>query len=163
MLSSNHADDGDKKPDRRGEPGVSRKTIRAGNAGTAGVTVVTTLVCFFTLHARLRAQPALAHFPRPLLGGTMSCRTRTFRAAGRRTCVIARSESDEAIQRFSFWIASLTLAMTRDLQRREHRVADIGGAVLAAELHRLDPLRIDLVDGALDALAGFGRGLQAML
>src|SRR5579864_9451336 len=27
-----------------------------------------------------------------------------------------------------------------DLQRRQHRIADIGGAVLAAELHRLDPL-----------------------
>ncbi len=37
---------------------VSRKTIARGTPGDPGVTVVTTLVCFFHLHARLRAHPA---------------------------------------------------------------------------------------------------------
>jgi hypothetical protein len=36
------------------------------------------------------------------------------------------------------------------LERRQQRLADIGGAVLAAELRRLDPLRIRLVDRFLD-------------
>src|SRR5260370_27428118 len=35
------------------------------------------------------------------------------------------------------------------LQRRQHRPGDIGGAAAAAELHRLDAVGIDLVDGAL--------------
>jgi hypothetical protein len=52
------ADDGDKKADRRGEHEISRKTIARGMPGDSGVTVVTTLVCFFTLPARLRAHQA---------------------------------------------------------------------------------------------------------
>jgi hypothetical protein len=47
-----------KKPDRRGEHDISRKTIARGMSGETGVTVVTMLVCFFTLHARLRARRA---------------------------------------------------------------------------------------------------------
>jgi hypothetical protein len=43
-----------KKPDRRGEHEVSRKTIARGMPGESGGPVVTTLVCFFHLHARLR-------------------------------------------------------------------------------------------------------------
>jgi hypothetical protein len=35
------------KPDRRGEREISRKTIARGMPGDSGVTVVTTLVCFF--------------------------------------------------------------------------------------------------------------------
>jgi hypothetical protein len=34
------------------------KTIARGMPGDSGVTVVTMLVCFFILHARLRAQRA---------------------------------------------------------------------------------------------------------
>ena len=34
------------------------KTIARGMPGETGVTVVTTLVCFFILHARLRAHRA---------------------------------------------------------------------------------------------------------
>src|SRR6266478_6247035 len=49
------------------------------------------------------------------------------------------------------------------LQRRKHGAGDIRGAVAAAEFHRLDATGIDLVDRALDALAGRGRGLEAML
>jgi hypothetical protein len=45
-----------KKPDRRGEHAISRKTIARGMSGETGVTVVTTLVCFFILRTRLRAR-----------------------------------------------------------------------------------------------------------
>jgi hypothetical protein len=43
------------KRGHRGEREVSRKTIARGMPGEIGVTVVTMLVCFFHLHARLRA------------------------------------------------------------------------------------------------------------
>ena len=46
------------KPDHRGEPEGNRKTIARGMPGVSGVTVVTMLVCFFILHARLRAHRA---------------------------------------------------------------------------------------------------------
>ena len=46
------------KPDRRGEREISRKTIARGMPGETGVTVVTTLVCFFHLQARLRVHRA---------------------------------------------------------------------------------------------------------
>jgi hypothetical protein len=46
------------KPGHRGEHDISRKTIARGMPGETGVTVVTTLVCFFHLHARLRARRA---------------------------------------------------------------------------------------------------------
>src|SRR6266566_9222285 len=49
------------------------------------------------------------------------------------------------------------------LKRLQHRLRDIRRAVAAAELHRLDALGIDLVDRALDALAGFRRGFEAVL
>src|SRR5260370_41662969 len=42
------------KRGHRGEREVSRKTIARGMPGETGVTVVTTLVCFIHLHARLR-------------------------------------------------------------------------------------------------------------
>ena len=42
------------KRGHRGEREVSRKTIARGMPGETGVTVVTMLVCFFILHARLR-------------------------------------------------------------------------------------------------------------
>jgi hypothetical protein len=43
-----------KKLGHRGEHEVSRKTIARGMPGRSGVTVVTTLVCLFFLHTRLR-------------------------------------------------------------------------------------------------------------
>ena len=52
---------------------------------------------------------------------------------------------------------------TRRSKRREHRFRDVGGAVAAAEFHRLDSVRKNLVDRALDALAGFRRAFDAML
>src|SRR5579863_9187291 len=51
----------------------------------------------------------------------------------------------------------------RNLQRRKHRLGNIRGAVLAAELHRLDATGISLVDSAFDALAGFRGLLDAVL
>ena len=52
------AGDGVKKRGHRGEREVSRKTIARGMPGRSGVTVVTMLVCFFSLHARLRVHCA---------------------------------------------------------------------------------------------------------
>jgi hypothetical protein len=46
------------KPDHREERGISRKTIARGMPDESGLTVVTMLVCFFILHARLRARRA---------------------------------------------------------------------------------------------------------
>src|ERR1700694_2159651 len=43
----------------------------------------------------------------------------------------------------------------RDLQRLQHCLRDIRRAITPTELHRLDAIGIDLVDRALDALAGF--------
>src|SRR5437773_7584493 len=50
-----------------------------------------------------------------------------------------------------------------ELQRRQHRLRHVRRAVTPAELHRLDAIRVGLVDRALDTLAGFGCGLQAVL
>ena len=47
-----------RKPDHQREPEVSRKTIAQGMPGVSGEPVVTTLVCFFRLHARLRVHGA---------------------------------------------------------------------------------------------------------
>jgi hypothetical protein len=46
------------KHGHRGEHEVSRKTIARGMPGRSGVTVVTTLVCLFFSHTRLRAHRA---------------------------------------------------------------------------------------------------------
>jgi hypothetical protein len=89
--------------------------------GDSGVTVVTMLVCFFILHARLRAHrapgiPCALWFQKANFLG----KTRTHRAAGMRTHIFQRHcERSEAIQLPSFlreesWIASSQglLAMT---------------------------------------------------
>jgi hypothetical protein len=46
------------KPGHRGEHEGNRKTIARGMPDETGVTVVTTLVCFFISHARLRVHRA---------------------------------------------------------------------------------------------------------
>jgi len=46
------------KPDHREERGISRKTIARGMPDEFGEPVVTMLVCFFILHARLWAHRA---------------------------------------------------------------------------------------------------------
>jgi hypothetical protein len=83
------------KPDRRGEHGISRKTIAQGMPGCSGEPVVTSLVCFFISHARLRVQRA------PGIPCALCCRGRFTQSSGasRREnaevclCVIARSEA----------------------------------------------------------------------
>src|SRR6266436_7577515 len=71
------------KPGHRGEHEVSRKTIARGMPGRSGVTVVTMLVCFFHLHARLRARRAPG-IPCALClsGRTVLAKPRAHRAAG---------------------------------------------------------------------------------
>jgi hypothetical protein len=105
-----------KEPELRGEHEISRKPLRAGMPGDFRWTCgdyARVLFTFCTRGCGCIGRPA---FPTPSSGRMSSCMTRTQRAAGSRSCVIARSESDEAIQlSFSLrqsWIASLTLAMT---------------------------------------------------
>src|SRR5438045_7925813 len=64
------------------------KTIARGMPGVSGVTVVTMLVCFFILHARLRAHRAPG-IPCALLfwGGRFVHHSGVIRAAGSRRCV----------------------------------------------------------------------------
>ncbi|HZR75720.1 hypothetical protein [Bradyrhizobium sp.] len=63
------AGDGDKKPDRREEHGISRNTIAQGMPDCFGEPVVDLLVCFFPLHARLRVSLITRRSLRPLLQG----------------------------------------------------------------------------------------------
>src|SRR5205823_14252223 len=85
------------------------KTIARGMPGYPGVTVVSILVCFFILHARLRAHRAPG-IPCALFqfeGETFEVRTRAPAARSRRCvlrhclrqtrCVCAREQGDEAI------------------------------------------------------------------
>jgi hypothetical protein len=86
--------------------------------GNSGVPVVTTLVCHFTLHARLRVHwhPA---FPAPSVlwaGGSFKT-WGGIRPREREVMKFSRhceEQSDEAIHSFfaAQWIASLALAMT---------------------------------------------------
>src|SRR4051812_9518786 len=74
------------KPDHRGELEGNRKTIARGMPGVSGVTVVTMLVCFFILHARLRAHRAPG-IPCALSGAESSHQTRAHAARTRsRVC-----------------------------------------------------------------------------
>src|SRR5205814_8779006 len=64
------------------------KTIARGMPGEPGVTVVTMLVCFFILHARLRAHCAPG-FPAPsfLLGGTIGSNSRKTGGENAEVCL----------------------------------------------------------------------------
>jgi hypothetical protein len=65
---------------RRGEQGISRKTIAQGNAGCSGVPVVTT-VCIFCC-TRAAGAPRTRHSPRPhAFCGARRCKTRARCAA----------------------------------------------------------------------------------
>src|SRR5712672_1222627 len=107
------------KPGHRGEREVSRKTIARGMPGRSGVTVVTMLVCFFHLHARLRVHRAPG-IPSALCyqrGETVLANLWRNRAARSRShipsCRHCEERSDEAIHTYfaATWIASLALAM----------------------------------------------------
>src|SRR5260221_12130305 len=77
------------KRGHRGEREVSRKTIARGMPGETGVTVVTMLVCFFILHARLRVHRAPG-IPCALNWAKASRTTRAHCAAGSRMLVCER-------------------------------------------------------------------------
>ncbi len=68
-----------------------------------------------------------------------------------------------SIRTTGYWPTMSAPHVRPRLQRRDHRLRDISGAVAAAEFHRLDAIGIDLVDRALDAFAGFGGALDAVL
>jgi hypothetical protein len=55
------------KPGHRGEREVSRKTIARGMPGETGVTVVTTLVCFFSFAYEAAGASSARHSLRPLI------------------------------------------------------------------------------------------------
>src|ERR1700676_3770939 len=55
------------KPGRRGERGISRKTIARGMPGDSGVTVVTTLVCLFYFAREAAGASGARHTLRPLM------------------------------------------------------------------------------------------------
>src|SRR5258708_19441982 len=64
------------KPGHRGEREVSRKTIARGMPGRSGVTVVTTLVCFFHFTHEAAGALSARHSLRPLLSrGEWFCKT----------------------------------------------------------------------------------------
>jgi len=76
-----------KKPDRRGEHEISRKTIARGMPGETGVTVVTNSRVFYTTREAAGASGA-RHSLRPLNFRAEGLRTtRTRRAARMRSCV----------------------------------------------------------------------------
>src|SRR6266404_6663170 len=127
------AGDGVKQRGHRGEREVSRKTIARGMPGRSGVTVVTTLVCFFVSHARLRVHRAPG-IPCALcfLRAERSCKTSGISCRGiaesylkleQRHC---EEQRDEAIHSSlaAPWIASRSLssgAHSRDPLARNHR------------------------------------------
>jgi hypothetical protein len=61
--------------------------------GCPGELVVTTLVCFFILHARLRVHWALG-IPHALSWAELRFKTRAHRAAGSRRCAYLSCEEE---------------------------------------------------------------------
>jgi hypothetical protein len=97
-MLSHRAGDGGKKARLTGESTKETvKTIARGMPGDSGVTVVTTLACFFQSHVRLRAQCERPAFPAPSDVGAMFERTRADRAAGTRIYASRHCERSEAI------------------------------------------------------------------
>jgi hypothetical protein len=110
------------KPDHRGERDISRKTIARGMPGDSGVTVVTMLVCSFYFACEAAGASSARHSLRPLFRERDAYnKTRAkMRREIAKLCpdVIARSNATRQSILPSLcylWIASLTLAMTREL------------------------------------------------
>src|SRR6266404_8733873 len=80
------------KPGHRGEREVSRKTIARGMPGETGVTVVTTLVCFFYFAREAAGALDARHSLRPLIFRRRDVpgKTRAKRAARSRRYVCER-------------------------------------------------------------------------
>ena len=87
-----------RKPGRRGEHGISRSTIVQETPECSGEPVVTTLVCFFILHARLRVHwtPGVSC---ALFFEGRRCKTRAIGAAGMRTCSCCLKIESEVARR----------------------------------------------------------------
>jgi hypothetical protein len=64
MTLTRHVGDGDKTPDRRGELGVSRKTVAQGMSGVFGLPVVTNS-CAFYFAREAAGEPDHPAFPAP--------------------------------------------------------------------------------------------------
>jgi len=75
-----------KEPGHRGEHGISVKTIAQGMPVDAALPVVTTLMCFFNLHVRLRVHRAPG-IPCALFSGVVRAKPRARHAAGMRAHV----------------------------------------------------------------------------
>jgi hypothetical protein len=84
------------KPGHRGECEISRKTIACGNAGLIRWTCGDYARVLFIICTRGCGCIATRHSPRPQ-GAEVFAPTRTHRAAGMPSAVIARSASDEAL------------------------------------------------------------------
>jgi hypothetical protein len=95
------------------------KTIAQGMPGVSGVTVVTTLVCFFHFARETAGALRARHSLRPLISRGRDVKAKLARIArrerGRIFCRHCEKRSDEAIHSCflaALWIASLALAMT---------------------------------------------------
>jgi hypothetical protein len=82
---SDSTGDGDNKPDHREERAISRKTIARGMPDESGVTVVTTLVCFFIFAREAAGASSARHSLRPLNFQMALCLAKLARIA-RREC-----------------------------------------------------------------------------
>jgi hypothetical protein len=115
--------DGGKRARSPGRARYKPQNHRAGNAGDCGLPLATTLVCFFHSHAGLWVRAKAPGIPCALLvleGGLLKetracCAARTLM----HVAVIARSESDEAIQivAMELWIGSAQPVIGRAFAR----------------------------------------------
>jgi len=71
-MLTHYTGDGDKKADHQREHEANRKLIAQGMPECFGEPVVTTLACFFHLHARLRVRQAPGIPCALFIRGTMS-------------------------------------------------------------------------------------------
>src|SRR5258707_15544241 len=83
---------------------------------------------------------------RPSLRGAEATKQSTLSLRGKMDCFVASAPRNDDAR-------GLSQSAPPQLKRREHGLGDIGGAITAAEFHRLDAVGIDLVDRAFDALA----------
>src|SRR6516164_4608928 len=104
---------------------ISRNNHRAGNVDVSAGPVVTTLVCFFHSHTRLRVQQNTRHSLRPLFSGVMpkqnsgaiaprECGVIPHRHAPRRRGIQYSRRLEQARPSLECWIARSGRAMTAD-------------------------------------------------
>src|ERR1700728_2378184 len=106
MKLALHAGDGDKKPDRREEHGISRSNHRAGNAGVIGEPVVTCLRAFyFCTQGCGCAWRAGIPCALSVRGREFQDKTRADDAARARRCVLFGSSFRGASETSELWCA----------------------------------------------------------